>query len=464
MSFGGGGIFMLDSSPNLHDLIISTNSAYNGGGIYCANSCSIMNDLIITDNEAPAASGGGGGIYLMNCNNIIIEDVNITYNSTGHHGAGMCITGCESMTMENVILENNDSGCIGGNLYINLSDVAFNNTMINHGGAFSYGGGIKCGNSQLDFENVQISYNCASFGAGIYADGCDISIKNTMIMNNGSESGAAITADTSNFQIINSIIADNGCYEHGIISCSAANDVYIINSLLINNTAQSPNGSLFGGIDFIFNSIIWANTEPHLGSGTIVHYSDVQGGWEGEGNIDSDPIFVNPEEGDFHLQDTSPCIGAGINEIEINGTWYYAPLFDIEGNPRPDPASSMPDMGAYENPLGEPQVGITLNQLPSTDHQLTNYPNPFNPSTVICFTAENVENAEIIIYNMKGQKVKTLNTFPNGNLGTNSTTESLHHVVWDGTDENNQPVSSGIYFYKLKTDKFSRTRKMILLK
>ncbi|MBC8416425.1 MAG: T9SS type A sorting domain-containing protein, partial [Candidatus Cloacimonetes bacterium] len=199
-----------------------------------------------------------------------------------------------------------------------------------------------------------------------------------------------------------------------------------------------------------------------------ISYSNILGGESGiwvnsymceiywlEGNIDSDPFFVNPEERDFHLQDTSPCIGAGIDEIEINGNWYYAPLFDIEGNPRPDPSGSMPDMGAYENPLGEPQVGITLNQLPSTDYHLTNYPNPFNPETTISFnlTAEDTEDVEILIYNLKGQKIRQFSIFNNQSS-----------IIWDGTDENNQPVSSGIYFYKLKTDKFSRTRKMILLK
>ena len=96
----------------------------------------------------------------------------------------------------------------------------------------------------------------------------------------------------------------------------------------------------------------------------------------------------------FNLQDTSPCIGAGIDEIEINGTWYFAPEFDIEGNPRPNPTGSMPDMGAYENPLGEPQVGITNYELQISNFKLTNYPNPFNPITTISFTAENAENAE----------------------------------------------------------------------
>ncbi len=93
--------------------------------------------------------------------------------------------------------------------------------------------------------------------------------------------------------------------------------------------------------------------------------------------------------------------------------------------------------------------------LPETI-SISNYPNPFNPSTKIFFTTEHTENAEITIYNLKGQKVKTLidEKLPAGN----------HQVVWDGKNENGKPVSSGIYFYKLKADKFEETRKMILMK
>ncbi len=93
-----------------------------------------------------------------------------------------------------------------------------------------------------------------------------------------------------------------------------------------------------------------------------------------------------------------------------------------------------------------------------------NYPNPFNPSgagrspeTTIKFNTENTEkNTELIIYNIKGQKVKTL---VNEKLDAGN-----HSVIWDGKDEKNQPVSSGIYFYKMKTGKFEKARKMILIK
>ncbi|MCD4818549.1 MAG: carboxypeptidase regulatory-like domain-containing protein [Candidatus Cloacimonetes bacterium] len=101
---------------------------------------------------------------------------------------------------------------------------------------------------------------------------------------------------------------------------------------------------------------------------------------------------------------------------------------------------------------------------------LSNYPNPFNPSTTILFKipsrvldqnpTRDFKNTRIEIYNIKGQKIKELEISPESireKLGINE-------VVWNGTDNNNKFVSSGIYLYKLKNDKYSDLKKMILLK
>ena len=101
-------------------------------------------------------------------------------------------------------------------------------------------------------------------------------------------------------------------------------------------------------------------------------------------------------------------------------------------------------------------------ELPNVSYgyYLRNYPNPFNPSTTISFnlTAENAEYAEISIYNIKGQKVKT---FPNLQINKSSN----HQIIWNGTDDDNKPVSSGIYFYQLRVDGNSKAvNKMILIK
>ncbi|MGD8782773.1 MAG: T9SS type A sorting domain-containing protein, partial [Ignavibacteria bacterium] len=204
--------------------------------------------------------------------------------------------------------------------------------------------------------------------------------------------------------------------------------------------------------------IVWDNTQEQFlldNSSIDIAFSNIQEGWTGIGNIDSDPQFTNSSQTDFHLQDSSPCIGAGIDEIEINGTTYFAPEFDIEGNPRPNPLFSMPDMGAYENPLGAPQVGAENSVLNIENMELTNYPNPFNPSTTISFnlTAKDAKDAKVEIYNLKGQKIREFSIF-----------NFKSSIVWDGTDQTGKPVSSGIYFAKLKAGKTKTSCKMLLLK
>ena len=95
------------------------------------------------------------------------------------------------------------------------------------------------------------------------------------------------------------------------------------------------------------------------------------------------------------------------------------------------------------------------NDVISKTELIGNYPNPFNPSTTISFslTNESTKNTEFVIYNLKGQKIRQFSIF-----------NSQSSIVWDGTDQTNKPVSSGIYFYKLKTDDYSKTKKMILMK
>jgi hypothetical protein len=110
-------------------------------------------------------------------------------------------------------------------------------------------------------------------------------------------------------------------------------------------------------------------------------------------------------------------------------------------------------------------VGIdNESQIPVSQIELyQNYPNPFNPETTISFdlTTENAENAEINIYNIKGQKIKT---FPINQL----TNQPVNQIVWNGTDENGNTVPSGMYFYKLISEgnsgRYTSTKKMILMK
>ncbi|MDP8203128.1 MAG: T9SS type A sorting domain-containing protein [Candidatus Tenebribacter mawsonii] len=105
-------------------------------------------------------------------------------------------------------------------------------------------------------------------------------------------------------------------------------------------------------------------------------------------------------------------------------------------------------------------VKIIDDEIISPKTSMNIYPNPFNPETTISFSlqSESIENAEINIYNVKGQKVRTISTFGNPELVEGS-------VIWNGKDTNNKSVSTGIYLFELKTDgKVHETKKGLLLK
>jgi len=87
---------------------------------------------------------------------------------------------------------------------------------------------------------------------------------------------------------------------------------------------------------------------------------------------------------------------------------------------------------------------------------LQNYPNPFNPATTISYYVKQEAEVNISIYNIKGQKVKTLIN-ETKNAGS-------YNLEWNGVDDAGKKVSSGVYFYRLKTGDLEKVRKMILLK
>ena len=192
-----------------------------------------------------------------------------------------------------------------------------------------------------------------------------------------------------------------------------------------------------------------------------------------------DPI--NPELA-FTIQNTSRIYNNYcIDNVLFSPSRYTVYLYDIEGNP-----SGELEPFNYFNPNSDYR-GISFfshgeedyffceqlecistynysietsaeDELPKSKIALSNYPNPFNPETTISFSVtQNSDFVSLEIYNIKGQKVKKLE-IRNMKLGINE-------VVWDGKDENNKPVSSGVYMYQLKVDgKAVASKKCLLLK
>ena len=101
--------------------------------------------------------------------------------------------------------------------------------------------------------------------------------------------------------------------------------------------------------------------------------------------------------------------------------------------------------------------GSNTNEIITVSTTLSNnYPNPFNPTTNIAYSIKDADIVTLEVYNIKGQLVKTL---------VNETKETGEYTAtWNGTDNANKSVSSGVYFYKMKSGNYTSTKKMILMK
>ncbi|KAB2881295.1 T9SS type A sorting domain-containing protein, partial [bacterium] len=96
------------------------------------------------------------------------------------------------------------------------------------------------------------------------------------------------------------------------------------------------------------------------------------------------------------------------------------------------------------------------NIVPAVFALKQNYPNPFNPSTTISYDVPEDTKLNLTIYNLLGQKVRT--------LVSGSQIAGSYKTLWNGTNDRGQTVASGIYFYRLETQSFIKTQKMLLIK
>jgi predicted outer membrane repeat protein len=214
------------------------------------------------------------------------------------------------------------------------------------GGQAYDGGGVYCNNASPTIRDNIITANSAIGGGGILCDNSNPQILNNLISENSADSsGGGIYCNYSSPTISNNIITGNSAIytKGGGIHCYASSP-FILNNIIANNLAGSPGGALgsgwnsqptitnntitgnsadtCGGIwcydsgPTIKNCILWGNSGEEISGGNpVITYSDIQGGWGGEGNIDEDPLFFDPSNGDYHLQLISPCVDTGDTSI-----------------------------------------------------------------------------------------------------------------------------------------------------
>ena len=473
---------LLTISHALRKIIANINNPHNiyiSNGIYsqsqtteqfpinCKSSVSL-----IGENETQTILDGEelkGILFCEGDSCFSIQKMTIQNGKVRRSGGGIYLTSRSSPSLENIILSENEAYYWGGGVCCeDNSFPTFNNVILSENSAMR-GGGLYCHYfSNPSLTDVTIIGNTAGEGGGICLEAySDASLMNVTILENLSSRGGGLyfwdSSPTLNNVIINDNIA-NG--QGGGIYCVGLNIAgnFIFSSPVLNNVTISRNISLEdgGGIycwecsnPTLLNCILWDNTpqevyfSPEGDSISItISFSDVQNGEAGivtnnngivnwlEGNIDALPLFVDPGNGDYHLTENSPCIDAG------------------NPNYPPDPDGTIADMGAY--------YYDQLTDIDNTEFQiqrltLNNYPNPFNPTTIIEFSIQKEAKVDLVIFNIIGQKIKTLvhNEFIKG----------VHSTIWNGDDESGKLVSSGIYYYKLNINgKTKVVKKCLLLK
>lgn len=258
-----------------------------------------ISGMLITE----GSSANGAGINLQN-SGLILNNVKFTTNSATQAG------GAVSLTNASLIANNCD---FDGNFALHGGAISANNSQITlHSCVFTANGGntgaaigsvgYLTANSSLEMVSCLLNHNLNTTGncAGIYSENSDISIYNSTIADNSSATGAAIQATNS--------------------------DVTLKNTIVWHNQPASYSGT---------------------GNQLSLVNSDIDANLTGSGVIRVEPAFVNRTARDYHLSDFSACLGTGIVTADVGSS-----LVDLEGNARPLPAGSNPDMGCYENSRG----------------------------------------------------------------------------------------------------------------
>ena len=251
----------------------------------------------------------GGGIRILNSSPVIKNNI-IEYNTGDEwycNGIGIWMINSSTLIKNNIIRNNND-GYWGSGIYMEQSN------------------NVTLSNNKI-YDNIGFDGYGVTLGGGVYIDSSqNISLVDNLIINNYGWEGSSLCISSSSCIIVN-----NTFYGHDWSW----------------NTIRSWNTDII-----LINCIIWSNGDTQIdasGADTeiIVRYSDIKNGYDGEGNIDADPMFGDLANGDYTLQEGSPCIDAG--------TAFYVWEGDTLVNMTVDEyIGSAPDMGVFESGFTQP--------------------------------------------------------------------------------------------------------------
>ncbi|HHE38582.1 MAG TPA: DUF1565 domain-containing protein [Candidatus Cloacimonetes bacterium] len=342
----------------------------------------------------------------------------------------------DNIEMKNISITDNTCGAAVHLWTMNLNAENFivNNTQYSSGSESSHGNGL-----------ILLRHN------SLFADDNPDIIKNLLLCDNISISDFGFPALTFSVAggceayVINGTITEN--YQQGmaggIIRVDSGSDLSLINSIVHNNVGGHPVYLNGDDVEFTVDHCLFTN-----GYEDLFIVGDPVINWE-EGNIEGDPLFNIDGDYPFALMELSPCIDAGTLNLPEG---IELPEFDLAGNPRIVGVTI--DMGAYEY-----QDSVSVSEEPQVlkyDFLISNFPNPFKSSTKIKLELKEEAHVQVEVYNIKGQKVRTLMDV--------QTVPGKFELIWCGKDESDKKVASGTYFYKLIIDGEDKAyRNMVLL-
>jgi subtilisin family serine protease len=235
-----------------------------------------------------------------------------------------------------------------------------------------------------------------------------------------------------------------------VIIIAYGGDVYIMNSAGVDlagfpvnvneNVESTPVVARFDGDNY--SGIIFGDTNGKLHSMRSDGTESPNFPYTLSGNIKVSPAVTDLDE-DEDLDITFPNdAGFYVLDIKRPATAYPWPFYmaNIQRSGNNYQATPVDDNST-------PALVTTLKG---------NYPNPFNPQTTISYSVKNTSLVSIEVFNLKGQKVRTL-------VSETKATGS-HSVLWNGLDDTGIAVSSGVYFYKMTSNGYTSTQKMMLMK